>query len=224
VLRVSPDGGVEREQLAPDWIASAEVAEEADAVAVAWRESSGLKLRWLDRLGRPLGAALDAGGDRARPVRREGLHTSAAGLVLAIGEPLRWSFSRLKEGATVAEFQPLPGAEHYFLDAAPLDDGLAWASFSTDVDYTEMGKGGPRVHSWSARIDIGFVPVGGQASHQQVARTGGPGRGGLPVVLLARPGAAAALVVARDDARRLEDKSRLVPIRAACSVSKANPR
>ncbi len=83
--------------------------------------------------------------------------------------------------------------------------------------YESLG-GGSMIHSWDARVVTGYLPAGADApSKAELASSGGVGRGGFQVVLLSRPGGAAALVLPRDDAASIDGLSpQLFPLRAPC--------
>jgi hypothetical protein len=219
VARVSAAGVVEREEIAPDWIGRVHVAlaGDEDAMIVAWQEHGGFHLRWLDLWGRPKGGVIDARWEPARYINHDALLEGPGGPTLAIGDRTRWSAVKLGPG-TVGSFADLPGADRYFLAGAALDDGVAWATFTSNVDYSERSPG-VMMHSWSGEAATGFAPspasTATPSKRVEIVKAAGPGRGGFEAYVLARPGAASTLVVPRDDAARGQ-KTELTPLRSAC--------
>jgi len=61
----------------------------------------------------------------------------------------------------------------------------------------------------------GFLPTEGAPTQRDLAAGGDGGRGGFQAFVLMRPGAAAALVVPRDDARNFQQPV-FAPLRAPC--------
>lgn len=224
VLRAT-DGAVAEELLAPDWIGAVHVMPSRDRVLVLWDEQAGLRLRALDRTGRPLGPAVGPPAGPSPQSYRGELLPGLAAPRLAVGERGRWSVAALGPDATPGPLRAVAGAEHPFFTGATLDDGLAWASISGDVSYDELGPSGPMVHSWRTRVSAGFLADDGASHHSEVVSTGGAGRGGFGVWVLVRPGRAAVLTVPEGDARGWPgNEARLSSLRAPCPAGRRDDR
>jgi hypothetical protein len=216
VVRAAPDGAVVEEQLAPGWVSDVRSAEIGDQVILSWGEQDGYELRALDRRGLPVGPAVAVPWDRSRRIRSDVLLQGDGAVLLALGERDRWSVAPVGPGAALGPFRDVPGAGLYGLAAAPLDDGLAWASVGGDVSYETVGD--VHFHTWKGTVVVGFAPASdaGAPSNAVVASGANLGRGGYEVFMLTRPGAAGVLVVPRDDALSSLDHRRFVLLRAPC--------
>jgi hypothetical protein len=215
VARALADATLEVERLAPDWIGQPHAVNHGDQILVAWPDHDGARLRALDRQGRILGPIVPVPWDSKRFLRDVTLLHAGGAVTLALGERGRWSVAPVGPLAVLGPLRELPGAGRYFLTGAPLDDGLAWINIGGDVTYDEMGPG-VMTHSWHSEAVGGFLPTTGDpAPAQPLASGGGGGRGGFEAHVLARPGAAAALVVPRGDADGFSDPA-FVPLRVPC--------
>lgn len=215
VIRADTDGAIADEQVAPGWIGRVEVVEGPDRVFVQWDEQNGPRVRALDRAGRPLGLAAGVSIGPSRRVHAGAVIVGLGPPVLGIAEKDRWSIAALAPNGRHGRARVLDGAVHYFLIGATLDDGLAWASIAGEVSYDEIGQG-TFTHSWRTKITAGFAGADGSASHADIMREFGEGRGGYGVWVLVRSGRAAVLAVPEGDARQFGGKSRLFPLRVPC--------
>lgn len=213
VIRVLADGTSEQELLAPGWIGQPHAAEHGDQLLVTWTDDDGLNMRALDLRGRPAGPVTPV--PWARDLRNDTLLHADGIVMLAVGERGRWDIAALGPNTTPGPFRELPGARGYFLVGAPLGDGLAWVNVDGDVSYDEMGP--VMTHSWHSRAVGGFLPTEGAPTQQDLASGSDGGRGGFQAYILTRPGAAAALVVPRDDAMNFHQPV-FAPLRAPCGA------
>jgi len=183
-------------------------------VIVSWKDDDGLAVRALDRRGHPLGPAIPVPWDSNRRIRGDTLLHADGAVMLAVGELGRWSVAAFGQDATPGPFRELPGATGFLLVGAPQGEGLAWINVDGDVSYDEMGPG-VMTHFWRSRAVAGFLPASGAPTQVELASGAGGGRGGFEPLMLVRPGAAAALVVPRDDAADFST-SVLVRLRLPC--------
>jgi hypothetical protein len=214
VIRVRADGTHEQELVAPGWIGLPHAAARGDHVIVSWKDDDGLAVRALDRRGHPLGPAIPVPWDSNRRIRGDTLLHADGAVMLAVGELGRWSVAAFGQDATPGPFRELPGATGFLLVGAPQGEGLAWINVDGDVSYDEMGPG-VMTHFWRSRAVAGFLPASGAPTQVELASGAGGGRGGFEPLMLVRPGAAAALVVPRDDAADFST-SVLVRLRLPC--------
>lgn len=213
VLRVLADGTREQELVAPGWIGDVQAGDHGDHVLVAWADRDGVALRRLDRRGHLVGPVTPVPSNSQPAIRSVVLATSGRHATLVVGEDRRWSAATIT-ATTLGPLRPVPGAGGHVLVAAPLADGLVWASVGGDVSYDSAGD--YSFHSWQSSVTGGFLPHDGAAPVQLPLGGGaGDGRGGFTVHILTRPGAAAALVVPRGDADG-DHPTVLAPLRAAC--------
>lgn len=224
VWRFDESGKISDDDLAADHAMALAVARTAQGAVIAWSACCGderLRYRALDGRGAPLGSTRfgPADGDLLRNLVAV---RAASPPTFAFRRNGPWAFAQAdaRTGAPGAA-TPVDAASSYFLQAVALDDGVAGASFGSDVDYREIGKTGTHVHSWSSQ-GVGFFSPrdGGQVQSGPLPsnRRGGPGRGGHQVVVLAAPGRASILVVPRNDAADF-DQPMLAPLRQPCGFS-----
>lgn len=217
IVRVLADGALEQEPLAPAWMGSSNVVDQGDQLIALWLDDGGLLLRVLDRTGNPRGPAVPVPWDSNRWIRRATLLDAGGAVMLAIGEQDRWSVATVGPHATVGPLRPLPGANLEDLRGAPIDDGLAWLGLGLEVRHGDE-ESIMMTHSWRAEAVGGFLPTSGEpAPAQPVASASGDGRGHFESHILVRPGAAAALLVPRDDNH---DATVLTPLRSVCPASR----
>ncbi len=200
VIRTLADGTREQELLAPGWIGQPHAARHDDHVIVTWTDHDGLRLRALDPRGRPVGPAMAVPWDRSRPIRDHTLLHADGAVMIAVDEGARWAVAPVGPTRTPGAFRELPGASGHLLVGAPLDDGLAWVEIGGEVNYEDIGDG-MMIHWWQSRAVGGFLPADGAVTRIDLASGAGDGRGGFQAFMLTRPGAAAALVLPRGDAR-----------------------
>lgn len=219
VVRVLADGTLEQESLAPTWMGSSYVVDQGDQMIALWLDDVGLRLRVLDRQGSPRGPAVPVPWDSDRWIRRATLLEAGGAVMLAIAEQDRWSVATVGPHATVGPLRPLPGASLEDLRGAPIDDGLAWLGLDLEVRYGDQ-ESVVMTHSWRAEAVGGFLPTSGEpAPAQPVASAQGDDRGRFESHILVRPGAAAALIVPRDDHGDAGGPT-LTPLRSVCPASR----
>lgn len=214
-LRVSPDGAVARETIAPVWAGQPHTAEQGDRVIVSWPDEHNLYLRVLDRSGEFLGPVVPVPGDRNTWNRQSALLHAGGAVMLALAEEDRWSVAPVGPHGTIGPRRQIPGAGLQGLRGAPLDDGLAWLGFGGEVSHNEFGSS-VLTQTWRAEVHGGFLPlIGDPPPLRSLVRGDGDGDGRFEPHVLVRPGAAAALIVPRGDAGHDSDPV-IVPLRAAC--------
>lgn len=222
VLRVLPDGTREQEQLATEWRGDPHIARHGDQILVAWLARGGVRLRVLDRDGRPTAPSVPVPWDSKRPIDDIRLFQADGAVVLAVAEEARWSVALIGPHGNAGSPRELPGAIHRSLHAAPLADGLAWINVGDDFDPAEVGAG-VLTSAWQAEAVGGFLPTSGDpAPPTSLAGACTDGPGGLEPHLLTRPGAAAALIVPRGHTDNLE-KPTFALLRATCKPPPDQP-
>jgi hypothetical protein len=202
VIRVLADGAREQEALAPDWVGRAAAATRDDQVIVAWPDLTGLKLRALDRGGRPIGPAVPVPADRSAWNLDSALLHADGSVMLAIHEHGGWSVAPVGPHILPGPRRALPGADRRELRGAPLDDGLAWINLDGVLAPAVDEEGaGVMLHSRSALAFGGFLPITDEPNLSiDLGNYGCGGAGGFEAHVLTRPGAAGALLVPRGDA------------------------
>lgn len=227
VLRTLPDGTRERERVGADWIGDPAVARHGEQRLVAWPTRDGVRVRALDGDGHPLAPAVPVPWDSKRELRELRLFHAGGAVVLALAEEDRWSVAPVGPHGNPGPLRALPGATRHSLFAAPLADGLAWINLGEDVLADDPGESLVMIRSWRVDAVGGFLPnevargvVDEPTPATPLAVVEGGGRGRLEAHVLTRPGAAAALIVPRDDATRVFEPS-FALVRASCRPTPA---